>query len=436
MSQQDDGDWQTFLQEMQAKAQQNQNPAVAQRMLAVLNAQAPPPPGNNAGTHNHRSRLRSTDSEDDSNNRRGHYEKVHNDIPIQKFPYGKKGANWKDYAVRFLRACKTVTNAATPERVKEIALLWIPLKLPEEAQPIYQACQYKDTDWDKLVDELDEGMEDPLIRRNWVRDLGAYKKPEDMTMQVYKANVHGYVTKYSPGVLNDPKALETELYNRFVHGLEPEMREDIDSSIPYGKETIDRAYNQAIKYELKAKSKQVSFTGAAMSDSERDHMQRLRLDMAELKTSVDSMKRSSRRDKYSNRNGRDKSKSQSPSNFKNLKNHKNSPHYKKTDRTKVKKVYGAEADLPSDSGKSGSSTGRSRSRSQGEDYRAIQTEDEDSDSEAIAQRTKAMADAISRALTEGMKGLSVKSRKGSSSSTASAASAGRSSKSRSRSKKE
>ena len=249
-----------------------------------------------------------------------------NDIPIQKFPYGKKGANWKDYAVRFLRAVKTVTNAATPERVKEIALLWIPLKLPEEAQPIYQACQHKDTDWDLLVEELEEGMEDPLIRRNWVRDLGAYKKPTDMTMQVYKANVHGYVTKYSPGVLNDPKALQTELYNRFVHGLEPEMREDIDSSIPFGKETIERAYNIAIKYELKIKSKQETFTGAAMSER------------------------------------------------------RNSP------------------------------VDSSSSWSEEEEFRAVQDYDKDSDGEAIRARTKIMTDAISKAITEGMKGLRVKSK--------------------------
>ena len=52
--------------------------------------------------------------------------------------------------------------------------------------------------------------------------------------------------------------------------------------------------------------------------------------------------------------------------------------------------------------------------------RAIQSAEEDSDSEAIKARAKVMTDTISKAILEGMKGLSVKPKKGSSSSTASA----------------
>ena len=66
-----------------------------------------------------------------------------------------------------------------------------------------------------------------------------------------------------------------------------------------------------------------------------------------------------------------------------------------------------------------------------EDLRAIQSNDVDSDCEAIKVRAKVMTESISKAILEGMKGLSVKPRKGSSSS---AASAGRGS-SKSKSKK-
>ena len=294
-----------------------------------------------------------------------HYEKVPTDIPIQKFPYGKPGADLREYATRFRRAVKTVTNAATEERTDELCLNWFPLKLPDEAQSIYQGCQHKDSDWKLLIEELEEKMEDPVIRRNWVRDLGAYKRPAGMTLQVYKANVLGYVHKYSPTVVNDPRSYEMECYNRFVHGLEFDWREAIDAGIPFGKETIERAYNQAIKYELRRKeSKQVAFTGAAMTDRGRS---------------------------------------------KNEMKHQNSSHHRQSGQ--ICEV----GDCSSTSGESDSSSSSSE-----EDLRAIQSANEDSDSEAIKARAKVMTESISKAILEGMKGLSVKPKKGSSSSTASA----------------
>ena len=81
-------------------------------------------------------------------------------------------------------------------------------------------------------------------------------------------------------------------------------------------------------------------------------------------------------------------------------------------------------DCSSTSGESDSSSSLSE-----EDLRAILSADEDS--EAIKARAKVMTESISKAILEGMKGLSVKHRKGSSSS---AASAGRGS-SKSKSKK-
>ena len=429
MSDQDEA-WQNFLAQMQATAAQNTNPALVARMTALLGAQAPPPPRTGGDNGSSTRTLNHTDDDDETSSVSGrrpnaHYEKIPTDIPIAKFGYGKPGVDWREYAKRFRRAVKTVTNAETEERLDELCLLWIQLKLPDEAQSIYQGCASKDVDWESLVDELDEGFEDPLIRRNWIRDLAAYKRPAGMSLQVYKANVIGFVNKYSPAVVKDPKAYAMELYNRFVHGLEPDWREAIDDAIPFGKETIDRAYNQAIKYELKRKeTKQVAFSGAAMTDRERDQMQRMRLDMAEIRTDVDSMKRASRKDKHDYQSG---SKNK---NFKNVKNHKSSPHHRQSGRS------GNSGNRSSTSGRSGSSTNRSRSHSYSksqDDLRAIQTADEDSDSEVIEARAKAMTETISKAIMDGMKGLSLKSRKGSSSSTASAAGK---SKSRSKSKKE
>ena len=373
-----DPQWLAYLDQVKTQIQGGSNPDFAARLTAILDAQEtriPPPPTNNpllqgGGDNGRRSGgLLDLDNDALSVSGRGasaHFEKIPTDIPIHKFPYGEPGADLREYASRFRRAVKTVTNALTEERTDELCLMWFPLKLPDEAQSIYQGCEHKDSNWKLLIEELEELMEDPIIRRNWSRDLGAYKKPAGVSLQVYKANVLSYVHKYSPAVMNDPKSYKLECYNRFVHGLEFDWREAIDAGIPFGKETIERAYNQAIKYELRGKeSKQVAFTGAAMTDQER--------------------------------NKHDK------------KRHQSSSHHRQSGQ--MCEV----GDCSSTSEESDSSSSLSE-----EDLRAIQYADEDSDSEDIKARTKVMTESISKAVLEGMKGLSVKPKKGSSSNTASA----------------
>ena len=96
-------------------------------------------------------------------------------------------------------------------------------------------------------------------------------------------------------------------------------------------------------------------------------------------------------------------------NINDEKKHQNSSHHRQFGQ--ICEV----GDCSSTSGESDSSSSLSE-----EDLRAILSADEDSDSEAIKARAKVMTDSISKAILEGMKGLSVKPRKGSSWSTASA----------------
>ena len=445
-----DAAWQALLAEMQARAAQmgrqlpadllNPAPGLApglapaqdqgqnggpapmdvngvMQATAAFNANAGQPhgqgfPGFGTQQHGAPSRTNSHHSSQPAPRQRNEFERVTGDIPIEKFPYGEPGADWSDWAVRFEKAVKAATNAYGQVRLGELCLMWISLKLPEAAQPIYNKCRNKDADWDQLKIELEEGLEDPKMRRDWVRNVGAYKKPQDISLQVYRAKVTGYVHKYSPAVVNDTKAYNEELYNRFVHGLEVDWREYIEESIPYGKETIDNAYNQALKYEAKLEKKQVQFTGAAMTDSEKDTMERIRLDVEELKTNLSSVKKKSRQERGSwsgfqkeDRRSASPSGQRSRKDYKNdfkkgRRSYRNSPHHRSRSRT-------------SSSGRSGSSTAQSRSSS-GERFRAIRTEDEDSDTEAVQQRAKVMTEAITKAITEGMKGMSMKSRKGSS----------------------
>ena len=96
-------------------------------------------------------------------------------------------------------------------------------------------------------------------------------------------------------------------------------------------------------------------------------------------------------------------------NINDEKKHQNSSHHRQFGQ--ICEV----GDCSSTSGESDSSSSLSE-----EDLRAIQPVDEDSDSEVIKARAKIMTESISKAILKGMKGLSVKPKKGSSSSTASA----------------
>ena len=133
--------------------------------------------------------------------------------------------------------------------------MWIPLKLNDEAQPIYARCEQKNKSWPLLREELAEAFEDVRMRRQWNRNKDAYQKPADMSLQVYRANVIGLVNKYSPGLTAHEDLYADELYVRFIAGLEDDWREYIEEAIPYTEETLENAYSFALKYEAKLAQK-------------------------------------------------------------------------------------------------------------------------------------------------------------------------------------
>ena len=333
---------------------------------------------------------------------RNEFERVTGDIPIEKFPYGTPGADWGQWSQRFEIAVQASTNAYGRERLEELCLLWIPLKLNEEAQPIYSKAEYKGRDWNLLQAELAEAFEDPRILRQWARKPDAYKKPAGMSLQVYKANIIGYVHKFSPHILGNKNAYAMELYNRFTNGLEADWKEYIQESIPYGKETLDNAYSQALKYEDKLASKSaikaVGFTGAAMTDAEKDSMEKMRLDLEQVKTQLKAQSLHRSRDQYrsSSKQGKGSSekKAKEPEDGKTFR--KNSPYPKQRSASRQ-------------SG-SGRSTGRSRSGSthSKNSFRAVQTEAEDSDAEVHAAFVQKTSDAIAKAVADSLQGLSLK----------------------------
>ena len=343
----------------------------------------------------------------------GTFERVSGELPVDKFPYGTADADWEQWVRRFEKAVKVATNAATPERLEELCLLWIPLKLNDEAQSIYEKCANKERDWQSLKAELAEALEDPMIRRKWARYPDAYKKPASMSLQVYRANIIGLVNKYSSALATDPTAYNIELYNRFVNGLAVDYREYIEESIPYSKETLDNAYSQALKHEAKLAKKSVEFSGAtaaAMTDAEKDGMEKMRLDLEKVKTQLSAQKRESStegrnrgwRSRDSSAEGRNRGwRSRDQRRGSRDDRRGNSPYPSK----------GRESRPSSGSGRSASSGNGSRSGSgnfRKNDFRAIQTADEDSDTEFNNKFVESAAAAFSQALTSSMKRLSVR----------------------------
>ena len=223
--------------------------------------------------------------------RHNHFGRIAGDIPIEKFPYGKPEADWPEWCRRFELAVQTATNARDRARLNELCLLWISLKLPDEAQPLFSQCQHK-ASWPQLKAELELALEDVHVKRKWARSLAAFEKPSYMRLQIYKAKVIGLVAKHSPVLVADSTAYTAELYNRFVHGLDAECRSYIEDSIPYGKETIDKAYNQALKYEAKMAQNKVEITAAAMTDGERRVMKGMRSELREVKAELAQVQRS------------------------------------------------------------------------------------------------------------------------------------------------
>ena len=288
------------------------------------------------------------------------FERVTGDVPIDKFPYGTPGADWGQWSQRFEIAVQAATNAYGRERLGELCLLWIPLKLNEKAQPIYSKAEHKGSNWTLLQAELAEAFEDPRILRQWARKPDAYKRPEGMSLQVYKASIIGYVHKFSPHIVGNKNAYTMELYNRFINGLEADWKEYIQDSIPYGKETLDNAYSQALKYEDKLASKSamkaVGFTGASMTDSE-DGIKKMRLDLEKVNKRLDA-----------------------------LSSHQSRKHYRS-------------------SSKQGKGTSEKKAS---EPKESMQSSGEDSDSEAHAAFVQKTSEAISKALAESLQGLSLK----------------------------
>ena len=225
---------------------------------------------------------------------RSTFERVTGEIPIDKYEYGSAEANWSDWVLGFEKAVQVATNAANRDCLEQLCLQWLPLKLNDGAQPIYAKCEYKDKSWPSLRAELAERLDDPTVRRQWERSMDAYKKPASMQLQAYRAKIIGLVNQYSPGLVMDPKAYARELYYRFINGLEKSQKEYVEDALPYGEETLDNAFNAALKYEIKIERESVGSAAAVrFPASKEQQIKELQYEIDKLSARLDSMMPSS-----------------------------------------------------------------------------------------------------------------------------------------------
>lgn len=213
----------------------------------------------------------------------GVFEETPQNIPIEAFEYGED--DWDDWSENFESAVEAATNAQGRDRIEELCLLWISLKLSASAYRIFNRCENRGKDWSLLKKELATAFEDPSKKRRWARYLDAFKKPQDMPLPVYKAKVIQYVNRYNKAIVNDGEAYRMALYTRFVDGLEEDWRQYIEDSIPYGKEKLENAYSQALKYEAKL-SKSGTLGALKVTEAKKKKLKRIQHDLDSLKAQV------------------------------------------------------------------------------------------------------------------------------------------------------
>jgi len=155
---------------------------------------------------------------------------------------------------------------------------------------MWERCPSKKTDWIKLKGELEQALEDPLIRTKWKTDQAAYKWEAGVDLQTYYTNVMKYVDKYDTEIASCPAAVSHQYYTRFLNGLPEEYKAQVHLSLPTSKEDIHKARDICQKKQSLKESSSVSMgtdVGAAAFDSgTEDRIKKNEMDIAKLTTEL------------------------------------------------------------------------------------------------------------------------------------------------------
>ena len=131
---------------------------------------------------------------------------------------------------------------------------WLPGHLSPDAFVIWRRC--KNQDWIQLKEELSQAYDDPLFRMVWESNLKAYVWDEHTeSLSSYRSNVMRYVDKYETKMTDFPALKAAQYYIRFFNGLPEDYREEVQLRLPFGKRSVDHAFDICISYFLIKKAR-------------------------------------------------------------------------------------------------------------------------------------------------------------------------------------
>ena len=233
-------------------------------------------------------------------------------IPCNDFQSGKD--DFESWIEKFQSAVNVATNAATDARKHALYLLWLPLKLDEEARAVLKQVP-ENTNYTNTITLMKDLLIDEVEVYKWRAMKSQITWDGKESFQALSTRVKSAVDKYEKELTEESKVWA--YFFRFRAAL-PEVYQDfIDVSLAKDDKTIDNAKELALRVQMtqrdkSGEAKQVTFTGAAMAD---DRIHALELEMAKLntqlsnnqseRTSYDQRGRPQNRDDYGSSPSRD-----------------------------------------------------------------------------------------------------------------------------------
>ena len=207
--------------------------------------------------------------------------------------YDSSKDDFETWIEKFEYAVNVATNAPTPARRQQLYLQWLPLKLDNEARAILKQVP-TGLNYEQTIARLKELLIDEVEIYKWKMLEKTIKWDGKESFQALATKVKNAVDRYEKEL--SPQGKIWAYFFRFRHALPATPYQDfIDTSLAKDDKTIENAKELALRVQMTQQSKeaktdpkQVSFTGAAMSD---DRIHALELDMAKMKVEREEEKR-------------------------------------------------------------------------------------------------------------------------------------------------
>ena len=235
-------------------------------------------------------------TDDKRQGQRNKYRRKPNSLPMKEFNFGDKAADWTSWIKKFENIVFAAEEPSTREEHHKSNIKWLPAYLNTLAHDIFVSCKNR-KNWAKLKRELEDAFDDPEVKQKWRTDLQAYKWDEVVPLHVYKGNVTRFVNKFDIEIRNNPGALRSNYFTRFVGGLPKDYKKFLDQQLYEDKQTVEHAVRAAqkflgIKNDKIEEDKQIKReTGAAgfESSSGDDRLRLLEQENEELRTSFNTL---------------------------------------------------------------------------------------------------------------------------------------------------